>query len=212
MDPIHVDRCLTIAAGCSKIDGLGTFFDVAGVPSCQLLSDADRVEQPPQQSTKGAFYADRAACRAEVGVADVDRPVLSVVVINTTSQHSFADDDKAAASDSSGTTTTEAPKKSFLVWVIETSGLIGLVILCLSVYFVATVSRMFMELRMVDRHAAGDRRPMRGAAGAARFQGHFQRGQGRRFIFQPRAGDRHHGIAQRPERGPRRRWSGSPTC
>ena len=33
--------------------------------------------------------------------------------------------------------------------MIKTSGLIGLVILCLSVYFIATVSRMFMELRMV---------------------------------------------------------------
>jgi len=35
------------------------------------------------------------------------------------------------------------------VWVIECSGLIGLVILILSVYFVATVSRLFMELRTV---------------------------------------------------------------
>ena len=37
---------------------------------------------------------------------------------------------------------------SYFWWFIKTSGLIGLVILCLSVYFVATVSRMFMELRM----------------------------------------------------------------
>ena len=72
---------------------------------------------------------------------------LSVVVINTTSRHSYAQDEKAAST--TAETPTEAPKQSFLLWVIDVSGLIGLVILCLSVYFVATVSRMFMELRLV---------------------------------------------------------------
>jgi len=38
-------------------------------------------------------------------------------------------------------------EKNFLVWIIEVSGLIGLVLLILSIYFVATVVRMFMELR-----------------------------------------------------------------
>jgi biopolymer transport protein ExbB len=37
--------------------------------------------------------------------------------------------------------------ESYLVWVAKSSGAIGVVILILSVYFVATVVRMFMELR-----------------------------------------------------------------
>lgn len=41
-----------------------------------------------------------------------------------------------------------AEEKSFLMWLIETSGVIGGVLLILSIYFVATAVRMFMELRM----------------------------------------------------------------
>jgi len=45
----------------------------------------------------------------------------------------------------------EAPEgggdKNFLLWIIEVSGIIGAVLLVLSIYFVATVVRMFMELR-----------------------------------------------------------------
>ena len=41
-----------------------------------------------------------------------------------------------------------APKSRFL-WFIYSSGLIGLFILCLSIYFVATVIRLFIELRPV---------------------------------------------------------------
>ncbi len=37
--------------------------------------------------------------------------------------------------------------ESYLMWVAKSSGAIGVVILILSVYFVATVVRMFMELR-----------------------------------------------------------------
>jgi biopolymer transport protein ExbB len=40
-----------------------------------------------------------------------------------------------------------AGDKNFLMWIIEVSGIIGLVLLVLSIYFVATVVRMFMELR-----------------------------------------------------------------
>jgi biopolymer transport protein ExbB len=42
----------------------------------------------------------------------------------------------------------EAKTKSFFMWIIETSGFIGAVIFVLSIYFVATVSRMFYELRL----------------------------------------------------------------
>jgi biopolymer transport protein ExbB len=41
----------------------------------------------------------------------------------------------------------QSGEKNFLMWIIEVSGLIGLVLLILSIYFVATVVRMFMELR-----------------------------------------------------------------
>jgi biopolymer transport protein ExbB len=38
---------------------------------------------------------------------------------------------------------------SYFLWVIRVSGWIGLVILCLSIYFVATISRLFIEMRPV---------------------------------------------------------------
>jgi len=48
----------------------------------------------------------------------------------------------------SGATPSEAPhERSFLSWIIESSGWIGAVILALSIYFVALVFRQFMELR-----------------------------------------------------------------
>jgi biopolymer transport protein ExbB len=37
--------------------------------------------------------------------------------------------------------------ENFLIWVAKTSGTIGVILLVLSIYFVATVARMFMELR-----------------------------------------------------------------
>jgi biopolymer transport protein ExbB len=37
---------------------------------------------------------------------------------------------------------------NFLVWVMKCSGLIGIVILLLSIYFVSTVSRLFWEMRI----------------------------------------------------------------
>ncbi|MEK6258738.1 MAG: MotA/TolQ/ExbB proton channel family protein [Planctomycetota bacterium] len=43
--------------------------------------------------------------------------------------------------------TPEVENKSFVWWVIETSGPIGLLIFGLSVYFVALTSRLFLELR-----------------------------------------------------------------
>jgi biopolymer transport protein ExbB len=49
----------------------------------------------------------------------------------------------AAAAEAGG----EAPPKSRFLWVVYSSGVIGLFILCLSIYFVATVIRLFIELR-----------------------------------------------------------------
>jgi biopolymer transport protein ExbB len=47
-----------------------------------------------------------------------------------------------------------SPPKSKLWWFIETSGLIGAVILVLSIYFIATVSRLFVEMRMSEEMPA----------------------------------------------------------
>ena len=44
-------------------------------------------------------------------------------------------------------TPAPAPEQSLLEWIIHTSGWIGAVLLVLSIYFVATVVRMFLELR-----------------------------------------------------------------
>ncbi len=41
-----------------------------------------------------------------------------------------------------------SPQQSFLAWVIQSSGIIGLVILLLSIYFVSTVGRLFWEMRI----------------------------------------------------------------
>jgi biopolymer transport protein ExbB len=41
----------------------------------------------------------------------------------------------------------DAESEDMLTWIAKVSGWIGLVLLCLSIYFVATVVRMFMELR-----------------------------------------------------------------
>jgi len=42
----------------------------------------------------------------------------------------------------------EPEVESFLAWVVRCSGLIGLVILLLSIYFVSTVGRLFWEIRI----------------------------------------------------------------
>ena len=41
-----------------------------------------------------------------------------------------------------------APQQNYFIWVVVTSGWIGLVILICSIYFIATVARMFVELRI----------------------------------------------------------------
>jgi biopolymer transport protein ExbB len=62
-------------------------------------------------------------------------------------------DEGTAVTEQSGNPQDTAPPKeekkqeNMLVWVIHTSGWIGLVLLLLSIYFVATCVRMFLELR-----------------------------------------------------------------
>lgn len=50
---------------------------------------------------------------------------------------------KGAAPEAAG----EPTEENFLFWVAKVSGLIGVVLLILSIYFVAVATRMFMELR-----------------------------------------------------------------
>ena len=54
----------------------------------------------------------------------------------------------AAAAAGEGAPDASKPRKSYFRFLIEASGLIGLFILILSVYFVATISRLFWEFRM----------------------------------------------------------------
>lgn len=62
---------------------------------------------------------------------------LGVLVVHTTAPTCWA---------AEGASEAKAPENAF-IWVIKVSGLIGFVILCFSIYFVATVARMFVELR-----------------------------------------------------------------
>jgi biopolymer transport protein ExbB len=55
--------------------------------------------------------------------------------------------DEAAAAAAPDEAPQPEHKKGRLRWLIESSGLIGVVILLLSVYFIATVTRLFVELR-----------------------------------------------------------------
>ena len=68
----------------------------------------------------------------------------------STAQVSKAADEGATASKETAAPAKEesAQQKSYFIWFLKCSGLIGLVILGLSIYFIATVSRMFVELRM----------------------------------------------------------------
>ena len=58
-----------------------------------------------------------------------------------------AQDDAAAAVDEQGAGGGSERPRSRVAWFIESSGWIGALILVLSIYFIATVSRLFVELR-----------------------------------------------------------------
>ena len=65
---------------------------------------------------------------------------------------SAAQDDKPAAAEAvEGAAVVEKAKaqgENFLVWIIRVSGIVGLVLLLLSIYFVSTVGRLFYDVRM----------------------------------------------------------------
>ena len=54
-----------------------------------------------------------------------------------------------ATADNADAVKTETVKgENFLVWVVKVSGIMGLVLLLLSIYFVSTVGRLFYEMRL----------------------------------------------------------------
>lgn len=57
------------------------------------------------------------------------------------------DEKPAAAAKGEGEAKSAEHTQNYLMWVIECSGFIGFVLLCLSLYFIATVVRLFMNLR-----------------------------------------------------------------
>jgi biopolymer transport protein ExbB len=64
-----------------------------------------------------------------------------------TAEGTAAPADAAAAPEGGGATQPAQEQDSVLMWLIKTSGFIGLILLLLSFYFVATVVKMFIELR-----------------------------------------------------------------
>jgi biopolymer transport protein ExbB len=82
----------------------------------------------------------------------------AVIALCVTNRPTLAQEEKPAAAAAApageakaaegGAPAAETKHQSFFVWVIEVSGLIGAVLFIISIYFVATVSRMFYELRL----------------------------------------------------------------
>ena len=64
---------------------------------------------------------------------------LVVLILVSCASVAMADD---------GSEPAAGQKESVFTWFIECSGLIGLIILICSIYFIALVARMFVELRM----------------------------------------------------------------
>jgi biopolymer transport protein ExbB len=77
--------------------------------------------------------------------------VLTAFGLGVGNPVSAADDEgakPAAAAAPTGEKTEAKPMENWFMWVARCSGLIGVVILLLSIYFVATVSRLFWEMRL----------------------------------------------------------------
>jgi biopolymer transport protein ExbB len=103
---------------------LCTAWAVVVVPRHVLAQDKNKAA-PAAKDDKPAPKDDKPAADAEKPAAEEQRPA-------------------AQEGESGKTVETE----SFLWWVIKWSGVIGLVILLLSVYFVSTVARLFWEMRV----------------------------------------------------------------
>lgn len=58
--------------------------------------------------------------------------------------------DAGAAAPAAGGEAAAKPQRSLLMWAIEASGPIGLFLVCLSVYFVALIIKLYLELRVTE--------------------------------------------------------------
>jgi len=76
--------------------------------------------------------------------------IVGITVLNDIRPRAaMAQEEAAAEKEGAGGGEAVEPKqnKSYFMWFIESSGFIGLVILILSIYFVSTVGRLFIEMR-----------------------------------------------------------------
>jgi biopolymer transport protein ExbB len=73
--------------------------------------------------------------------------MLGIMAVNSfvTPQVVVAQEEGAAGAAAAGG--EEHKQQSYFMWFIESSGMIGLVLLLLSIYFVSTVGRLFIEMR-----------------------------------------------------------------
>ncbi len=75
--------------------------------------------------------------------------IVGITIVNDFKPRPALAQEEAAAEAKAGGEAGVEPKqnKSYFMWFIESSGFIGLVILILSIYFVSTVGRLFIEMR-----------------------------------------------------------------
>jgi biopolymer transport protein ExbB len=75
--------------------------------------------------------------------------LLALVIWTTFASGIVTQAPVAVAQEGGDAAQAETPHmENFFIWVARCSGFIGVVILCLSIYFVATVSRLFWEMRL----------------------------------------------------------------
>ncbi len=74
-------------------------------------------------------------------------PLSRPVAVQAQDEPAVEEKANAAAAEPDKTASEGHKSQSTLMWLIETSGVIGAVILVISIYFVATVMQLFLELR-----------------------------------------------------------------
>jgi hypothetical protein len=85
----------------------------------------------------------------EKGAAADEKPVAADEKQPAAEKPAAAAEKPAVAAEKpAGAPETKPVERSFLSWVVYCSGLIGLIILLLSIYFVSTVGRLFWEMRV----------------------------------------------------------------
>ena len=94
-------------------------------------------------------------------------------------------------------------QENALMWIVKTSGLIGGVLLVLSIYFVSTVCRMFVELRPIVVAPPEIVSECQEMLQKRQFKEIYNVVKDDQSFYQPRAVDRHCRTSQRTGRSPR---------